>query len=235
MATGTYLLTDLPRQPHFSSRHYFPNEHTSICGPLSCRENSFDLLGTYSLDLSPPHRGRFRVSQSCLSDPQKHWIELKARLRNRLRTGGLCNIPSGFPFSLYPVSSPVRYEPYEVYEELFPSRRIFISFSPSNYANEQWFAWRISVCVDFGLWQTKTAFEGQRMVLAQVQMHSAVQSTPYWRFVQKDPSVILHALSASLELGVLITIMLGEMASREIIFVATNTLGHREILHLTKY
>lgn len=73
------------------------------------------------------------------------------------------------------------------------------------------------------------------MAIAQVQVHSSVQSTPYWHFLQKDPSVILQALSASLELGVLITVMLGGMESREIIFAATNTLGHREILHLMKY
>ncbi|KAK0186819.1 hypothetical protein F5146DRAFT_1227379 [Armillaria mellea] len=218
MAATTYLITDLARRP-LSSRHYFPHALTSICGPLSCRENSFDVLGTYPLDVGT----------------QKHWFELKARLRNKLRTGGLCNIHSGFPFSLHPVSSSVRYEPYEIYEELFPSRRVFISFSPSNYATEQWFTWQISVCIDFGLWQTKMALEGQRMVIAQVQVHSSVQSTPYWRFVQKDPSVILRALSASLELGVLITIILGEMDTREIIFVGTNTVGHREILHSTKH
>lgn len=92
----------------------------------------------------------------------------------------------------------MRYEPYEVYEELFPSRRVFIAFSPSNYANEQWFTWQISVCIDFGLWQTSTlymsrlgtssgyadlvaevALGDQRMVIAQVQVHSSIRSTPY--------------------------------------------------------
>lgn len=50
----------------------------------------------------------------------------------------------------------------------------------------------------------EVALEDQRMVIAQVQVHSSMRSTPYWRFVQKDPSVILRALSAFLELGVLI-------------------------------
>lgn len=75
MAT-TYLLTDLPGRS-LSSRRYFSNAHTSICGPLLCRENSFDFLGTYPLDLSPPHQGCLRVSQSCLSDPKSTSLNSK--------------------------------------------------------------------------------------------------------------------------------------------------------------
>ncbi|KAK0200061.1 hypothetical protein DFS33DRAFT_215526 [Desarmillaria ectypa] len=71
------------------------------------------------------------VPLKIVSDPQKYWFEPKARLQNRLRTDDLCNIPSCFPFPSRPFScQSVRYEPYEVYEELFYSRRVFISFSP---------------------------------------------------------------------------------------------------------
>ncbi|PBK65193.1 hypothetical protein ARMSODRAFT_1022615 [Armillaria solidipes] len=86
---------------------------------------------------------------------------------------------------------------------------------------------RLGISSDYADLVAEMALEGQRMVISQVQVHSSVQSTPYRRFVQKDPSVILRALSASLELGVLITIMLGEIESREIrVFAATDTVGH---------
>lgn len=69
------------------------------------------------------------------------------------------------------------------------------------------------------------------MTMAQVQVHRSVMNTPYWRFMEKDPSVILRALSTSLELGVLITIAPRQLFSQEISYMATSIDGKQEILY----
>lgn len=78
---------------------------------------------------------------------------------------------------------------------------------------------------------TENALENLPVTLAQVQVHSSVMNTPYWRFMEKDPSVILRALSTSLELGVLITIVPRQLRSPEILYVATSMDGKQEIVY----
>lgn len=78
---------------------------------------------------------------------------------------------------------------------------------------------------------TENASESLPVTLAQVQVHASVMNTPYWRFMEKDPSVILRALSTSLELGVLIAIAPRQLCSQEILYVATSMDGKQEILY----
>ncbi len=78
---------------------------------------------------------------------------------------------------------------------------------------------------------TENASGSLPVTLAQVQVHASVMNTPYWRFMEKDPSVILRALSTSLELGVLITIAPRQLRSQEILYMATSMDGKQEILY----
>ncbi|KAK0200062.1 hypothetical protein DFS33DRAFT_215613 [Desarmillaria ectypa] len=188
---------------------------------------SFDISSTCSLptpcSYSPP-------DWSCLPENDQHW--LKVRLRNSLQAGDLSSMPSWFPFlrlvSSSCPSSPASYQPYEFRQE-FPasSGGCVVTFSFST-AKEQLFTWWISL--PSNRWQT----ESLPMTLAQVQVHTSVMNTPYWRFMGKDPSVILRALSTSLELGVLITIAPRQLRSQEILYVATSMDGKQEILYSTQ-
>ncbi|PBK88338.1 hypothetical protein ARMGADRAFT_430083 [Armillaria gallica] len=164
---------------------------------------------------------------SCLAENDQHW--LKVRLRNSLQAGDLSSMPSWFPFlRLVPSScpsSPASYQPYEFCQEFRTSSggcAVTFSFSA---AEEQLFTWRISL--PSNRWQT----ESLPVTLAQVQVHASVTNTPYWRFMEKDPSVILRALSTSLELGVLITIAPRQLRSQEILYMATSMDGKQEILY----
>ncbi|KAG7440597.1 uncharacterized protein BT62DRAFT_577637 [Guyanagaster necrorhizus] len=164
---------------------------------------------------------------NCLPESDQHW--LKVRLRNNLQAGDLSSMPSWFPFlRLMPSScpsSPASYQSYEFRQE-FPTSSGGCAVTFSFCAvQEQLFTWRIAL--PSSQWQT----EGQPMTMAQVQVHRSVMNTPYWRFMEKDPSVILRALSTSLELGVLITIAPRQLFSQEISYMATSIDGKQEILY----
>ncbi|KAK0458243.1 uncharacterized protein EV420DRAFT_386872 [Desarmillaria tabescens] len=201
---------------------------------------SFDCPSTCSL---PTPRSYSPPDWSCLPENDQHW--LKVRLRNSLQAGDLSNMPSWFPLlRLVPSScpsSPTSYQPYEFRQE-FPttSGGCAVTFSFSA-VKEQLFTWRISLPSNrrqtgvlspfVNFFDIEYVSENLPMTLAQVQVHTSVMNTPYWRFMEKDPSVILRALSTSLELGVLITIAPMQLRSQEILYVATSMDGKQEVLY----
>lgn len=94
-----------------------------------------------------------------------------------------------------------------------------------------------------------------KVPLANVQVDPLVMNTPYGKFIRTNPSVILHALASSLELGVMVTITLKVPkhayklspcqwvdCTSYIIYIATANDGTSAILHddlvkrsMTKY
>ncbi|KAK0439361.1 hypothetical protein EV421DRAFT_1906022 [Armillaria borealis] len=74
--------------------------------------------------------------------------------------------------------------------------------------------------------------------IAQVNVHqSVIHGTSYGRFIRKDPTVVLQALSMSLELGVLVTISQQSLSTHDsgsesitVIYTGTSTTGEQTLL-----
>ncbi|KAK0186821.1 hypothetical protein F5146DRAFT_1143209 [Armillaria mellea] len=218
--------TYLPHGQHLiiDSSYYVRRAQAPSCPTYSPSRKSFDIPSTCYL---PTPRSYSPSDWSSLAENDQHW--LKVRLRNSLQAGDLSSMPSWFPFlrrvpSSCP-SSPASYQPYEFCQEFRTSSGGCVVTFLCSAAEEQLFTWRISL--PSNRWQT----ESPPITLAQVQVHVSVMNTPYWRFMEKDPSVILRALSTSLELGVLITVAPRQLRSQEILYMATGMDGKQEILY----
>lgn len=218
----TYLTRD--QRLIIDPSYYVRRAQAPSCPTYSPARKAFDIPSTCYL---PTPRSYSPPDWRCLAENDQHW--LKVRLRNSLQAGDVSSMPSWFPFlRLVPSScpsSPASYQSYEFCQEFRTSSggcAVTFSFSA---AEEQLFTWCIS------LPSNRLQTENLPVTLAQVQVHSSVMNTPYWRFMEKDPSVILRALSTSLELGVLITIVPRQLRSPEILYVATSMDGKQEIVY----
>ncbi|KAF9010262.1 hypothetical protein BDQ17DRAFT_1347849 [Cyathus striatus] len=151
-------------------------------------------------------------------------LEDKVRLRSRLDSGVLSNMPAGFPFRYVfngQGSAYISYDSYEFKEDIraSTSRRssaaASISYTSPGHKksrnNVNYHTWKVypptSECFKY----TRTC---DRIAVAQVQVDEAVMRTPFGSRITDDPRVILQALAISLELGILITIEIGSLSSK---------------------
>ncbi|KAK0454152.1 uncharacterized protein EV420DRAFT_1645376 [Desarmillaria tabescens] len=175
--------------------------------------------------------------------------QIKCQLRNRLRGGlsTMTSLPEDFPFchgvrkhektKTEFVSTDLSFEFQEVFNVSTPGGygskwSVVVSFSDPRASGSP-FCWRIHY--------PRSSRNSMKppVPIAQVNVHqSVIHSTSYGRFIRKDPTVILQALSMSLELGVLVNISqlspstyVSDSESITIIYTGTSTTGEQTLLH----
>ncbi|KAJ7634472.1 hypothetical protein FB45DRAFT_1002099 [Roridomyces roridus] len=181
--------------------------------------------------------------------PSLQLLENKKQLCHRLIDGQLPNMPVGFPFHhvMDAYGNPrLSHDPFEFWERLdFNSRcsghlSACISFTPaardSDYSKREYFSW----CVTMAKLDLRPFTRGPppKAPVAHVRVDPEVMRSSYGRRIESDPNIILRALSTSLELGLLVTIMFEENTSgagnwskyRNVVFVGTANNGRRSIL-----
>ncbi|KAK0203907.1 hypothetical protein DFS33DRAFT_842369 [Desarmillaria ectypa] len=175
--------------------------------------------------------------------------QIKCQLRNRL-CGGLStmtSLPEKYPFchrlrkhgktKTEFVSTDLSFEFQEVFNVSthcgYGSKwSVVVSFSDPRASGNP-FCWRIHY--------PKSSRNSTKdpVPIAQVNVHqSVIHGTSYGRFIRKDPTVILQALSMSLELGVLVTISQLSLSTYDsnsesitIVYTGTSTTGEQTLLH----
>ncbi|KAJ7665921.1 hypothetical protein DFH06DRAFT_1086297 [Mycena polygramma] len=195
-----------------------------------------------NLDFSSP-------SSSPLESPvygvvaQDEQLDTKVQLRNRLNSGHLSNMPAGFPFR-HVVDSRgglrTSYDPYDFREELrFNSRcsgqlAAHVSFMTEDAdarpcrSKKDYFSW----CAHLPKLDLRP--HTPKVPVAHVRVDTQVMNTVYGKHIERDPRIILRALSVSLELGLLVTITIenaGDCSGlHSIVYIGTANNGRRSVL-----
>ncbi|KAF8162512.1 hypothetical protein K438DRAFT_1942097 [Mycena galopus ATCC 62051] len=169
-------------------------------------------------------------------------LDTKLQLHNRLSSGHLTNMPAGFPFRHVtdPRGTPrICYDPYEFREELrSDSRRngnlaAYVSFTHENYLSKRNY---LSWCAHLPKLDLLPYTRGPppKVSIAHVRVDSRVMDTVYGKYIERDPRIILRALSISLELGLLVTISPEKCSDcsglTSIIYIGTANNGRQSVL-----
>ncbi|KAJ7449085.1 hypothetical protein B0H11DRAFT_2247387 [Mycena galericulata] len=174
-------------------------------------------------------------------------LDTKVQLRNRLNSGHLSNMPVGFPFQHimdHRRGTPqISYDPYEFREELRSQHRCsgnlaaYVSFTPasadSRHSKKEYLSWSATLPkVDL---RPYSRGPPPKAPVAHVRVDTQVMNTAYGKHIERDPRIILRALSVSLELGLLVTITLedcGDCSGQysNVIYIGTANNGRRSIL-----
>ncbi|KIY47841.1 hypothetical protein FISHEDRAFT_74183 [Fistulina hepatica ATCC 64428] len=151
----------------------------------------------------------------------KEQYTFKAQVYDRLTHLGLRNLPAGFPFhnTLHhgaPVVSESSYEFNEEFEICGEPRIAKFAYSrPAGGRNhsksDDYYTWRIYLPTHRALKHRRGQGHSAKYAAAQVQVPYCLMSHhKYGRILRRDPSIILQALAASLDLGQLITIAISD-------------------------
>ncbi|KAJ7099963.1 hypothetical protein B0H15DRAFT_998639 [Mycena belliarum] len=173
-------------------------------------------------------------------------LDTKVQLRNRLNSGRLSNMPAGFPFRhvLDSRGSPhVVYDSYEFREELpfdsrctgkLPAHVTFTTESADTSSSKRdYLTWNAYLPkLDYLPYSRGPP---PKVPVAHVRVDKAVMDTVYGRYIERDPRIILRALSVSVELGLLVTITLQHFADcpgqfANVVYVGTANNGRRSVL-----
>ncbi|KAJ6487697.1 hypothetical protein C8R45DRAFT_254430 [Mycena sanguinolenta] len=169
-----------------------------------------------SLDYSSPATSPLESPIYGVVSPDEQ-LDMKMQLHDRLSGGRLSNMPAGFPFRhvMDPRGTPrICYDPYEFREELRSPRRngrnlsAHVSFFHENavpYVSKNSY---LSWCAHASKLDLLPYTRGPppKVPAAHVRVDTRVMDTAYGKYIERDPQIILHALSISLELGLLVTI-----------------------------
>ncbi|KAF7360144.1 hypothetical protein MVEN_00742900 [Mycena venus] len=173
-------------------------------------------------------------------------LETKVQLRNRLNSGHLSNMPAGFPFRH--VADPrgtlrICYDPYEFREDLSSDSRrrslaAYVSFINENADSRPYRSKNdyLSWCAYLPKLDLRPYTRGPppKVTVAHVRVDTQVMNTVYGKYIERDPRIILRALSISLELGLLVTITLEHSEDcsgiYSVIYVGTANNGRRSVL-----
>ncbi|KAJ6609069.1 hypothetical protein B0H10DRAFT_2065799 [Mycena sp. CBHHK59/15] len=172
-------------------------------------------------------------------------VDMKVQLRNRLNSGRLSNMPAGFPFrhTVDGRGTPgISYDAYEFREELQSAARCTghlaanVSFSKGGAARckKTYLSWTAHLPqLDL---QPYSPGPPVKVPVAQVRVDNEVMNSTYGRYIEKDPRIILRALSISLELGLLVTITFEECDDltsryRNVIYIGTANNGRRSVIY----
>ncbi|KAJ7734585.1 hypothetical protein DFH07DRAFT_1065253 [Mycena maculata] len=171
-------------------------------------------------------------------------LDTKVQLRNWLNNGRLSNMPVGFPFRhvMDARGTPrISYDPYEFREELRSESRCsghlaaHVSFAPSaaGRSKKEYLSWSATLPkLDL---RPYTCGPPPKAPVAHVRVDTEVMNTEYGKHIERDPRIILRALSVSLELGLLVTVTLEECGDCSgqywnVIYIGTANNGRRSLL-----
>ncbi|KAF7372021.1 hypothetical protein MVEN_00060300 [Mycena venus] len=173
-------------------------------------------------------------------------LDTKVQLWARLRNGQLSNMPVGFPFR-HVMSGraipQISFDPYEFREELdFKSRcsghlAAQVAFTPaasgSRHSKKKYLSW----CATLPKLDLRPYTRGPppKVPVAHVRVDTEVMNTMYGAYIERDPRIILRALSISLELGLLVTITLDDCGHcsgqySSVVYIGTANNGRRSLL-----
>ncbi|KAJ8693932.1 hypothetical protein PTI98_008874 [Pleurotus ostreatus] len=235
--------------------------HVSAASKLTIHEMSiYQSKPVLHLQPSSHHFGTSLSHCHYGHGPQSDPIEATVQLRNRLANGALENMPAGFPFhySMSGCGTPLlSYESYEFREFLSPAGRrpstrphVTISFhnpgSQLRHGSPRYLTWSVHTTQYSSALSRK---EYSKTPAALVKLDPALLNTSYGRFLRKTPTVLLRALSISLELGVPITItsldkpvlpLMPYARTRDrwqigdVVYIGTTPDGRQEVLYVTR-
>ncbi|KAJ7032054.1 hypothetical protein C8F04DRAFT_1396951 [Mycena alexandri] len=200
-----------------------------------------------NLDFSSPSSSPLESPVYGIVTPDEQ-LDTKVQLRNRLNSGRLSNMPSGFPFRHVMDSrgtTHISYDPYEFREELRADSRCnghfaaYISFTTAaaesrpTRSKKDWLSWTAHLPkLDL---RPYSRGPSPKVPVAHVRVDPRVLNTVYGKYIERDPRIILRALSISLELGLLVTITLEDCGNcsglYSVIYIGTANNGHRSLLH----
>ncbi|KAJ7735768.1 hypothetical protein B0H16DRAFT_1575315 [Mycena metata] len=203
-----------------------------------------------NLDFSSPSSSPLESPVYGIVTPDEQ-LDAKVQLYNRLNSGRLSNMPSGFPFrhvmSPRGMSTSISYEPYEFREDLRADSRCsgnfaaYVSFTTAaaesrpTRSKKDWLSWTAHLPkLDLRPY-SRGPSRKPKVPVAHVRVDPRVLDTVYGKYIERDPRIILRALSISLELGLLVTITLEDCGKRSglysVIYMGTANNGHRSIIH----
>ncbi|KAJ6582979.1 hypothetical protein DFH09DRAFT_1275376 [Mycena vulgaris] len=199
-------------------------------------------------DLSSPSSSPLESPVYGVVSPDEQ-LDTKVQLRNRLNSGRLSNMPVGFPFRHVMDSrgTPhITYDPYEFREELRSDSRCtghlsaHVSFTTTNAdmirTKKDYLSWSAYLPkLDFTPYTRGPPALAAKVPVAHVRVDTAVMNTTYGKHIERDPRIILRALSISLELGLLVTITIEDYGDCQgqfsnVIYVGTANNGRRSLL-----
>ncbi|KAJ7443807.1 hypothetical protein FB451DRAFT_77890 [Mycena latifolia] len=198
-----------------------------------------------NLDFSSPSSSPLESPVYGVVSPDEQ-LDTKVQLRNRLNSGRLSNMPVGFPFRhvMDARGKPhIAYDSYEFREELlFPSRctgnlSAYVSFTPEtadvSRSKKEYLSWNAYLPkLDL---RPHCRGPSPKVPVAHVRVNTAVMNTVYGKYLERDPRIILRALSISLELGLLVTITLDDSGDcsgqfSNVIYTGTANNGRKSLL-----
>ncbi|KAJ7185859.1 hypothetical protein C8R46DRAFT_1061921, partial [Mycena filopes] len=197
-----------------------------------------------NLDFSSPSSSPLESPVYGIVTPDEQ-LDTKVQLRNRLNSGRLSNMPVGFPFRHvmdHRGTTCISYDAYEFREELRADSRCsghfaaHVSFTTSTTdstrSKRDWLSWTAHVPkLDL---RPYSRGPSPKVPVAHVRVDNRVMGTVYGKYIERDPRIILRALSISLELGLLVTITLEDCRNcsglSSVVYVGTANNGRQSIL-----
>ncbi|KAJ7109637.1 hypothetical protein C8R43DRAFT_1161502 [Mycena crocata] len=198
-----------------------------------------------NLDFSSPASSPLESPVYGIVASDEH-LDTKVQLRNRLKGGHMSNMPVGFPFRQVMDgrgNTRISYDSYEFREELRSDARctghlaayvVFMGGADAQpcYSKKEYLSWS-ALLPKLDL-RPYSRGPPAKVPVAHVRVNTNVMNTVYGKHIERDPRIILRALSVSLELGLLVTITLEESAEcsgyYNILYTGTANNGRRSLL-----
>ncbi|KAJ7697591.1 hypothetical protein B0H17DRAFT_1130204 [Mycena rosella] len=198
-----------------------------------------------NLDFSSPSSSPLESPVYGVVSPGEQ-LDTKVQLRNRLNSGRLSNMPVGFPFRhiMDGRGTPhIAYDSYEFREELNSSSRCtgtlsahvsFTTESADVRSKKEYLSWTAHLPkLDL---RPSSRGPPPKVPVAHVRVATAVMNTVYGKYIERDPRIVLRALSVSLELGLLVTITIEDYGDcpdqfSNVVYIGTANNGHKTGIH----